>query len=350
MSSNIIKKDRIVYFDYLRIVAIVAVMLVHISSQNWYMVGTDTTTWQVFNVFDSISRWGVPVFVMISGALFLNREISVKTVYKKYILRLVIAFVVWSIVYALFGNSDVIKTVGEAIRGHYHMWFILMIIGLYMCIPIFKEIVKSNKVLKYFLMLSLVFVFIFPTLNNIVRDFTGEMPTKIFKLLNENVNDMQLNLVLGYSGYFVLGYYLNNIDLSKKQRRIIYILGIVGFVLTISLSAIVSLKTNQPTSTYYNNLSILVLLESIAVFTLFKHTKFENIKLNNIIAKLSKYSFGVYLVHALILEQVDELLGFNTLMFNPVLSIICVLLVVGIISFIISFILNHIPVLKKYIV
>lgn len=138
--------DRIIYFDYLRVCATFAVMILHISAPNWYTTDVNGFEWQVFNFFDSIVRWGVPVFVMISGALFLNREISLKTLYSKYVFRMVISFLVWSVIYTFFGGGNLVdKMPTMLVQGHYHMWFIPMIIGLYICIPLIKPIVECEK-------------------------------------------------------------------------------------------------------------------------------------------------------------------------------------------------------------
>ena len=83
-------KVRTVYFDYLRVFATLAVMVLHTSAQNWSKTDVNSFTWQTFNFFDSIVRWGVPVFVMISGSLFLSRDIPIKVIYNGgFILRMV---------------------------------------------------------------------------------------------------------------------------------------------------------------------------------------------------------------------------------------------------------------------
>ena len=75
-SSNLDKQtDRTIYFDYLRILATFAVILVHLSSQYWSQTQVGGFRWYVLTFFDGIGRWAVPVFVIIIGALFLDREI-----------------------------------------------------------------------------------------------------------------------------------------------------------------------------------------------------------------------------------------------------------------------------------
>lgn len=79
------KQKRTIYFDYLRVMATLAVIMLHMSAQNWYVSDVNGYNWQVFNLYDSIVRWGVPVFVMISGALFLKKGIVFKSnIYKIY--------------------------------------------------------------------------------------------------------------------------------------------------------------------------------------------------------------------------------------------------------------------------
>ena len=100
--DQIFMNSRKYYLDYLRVSATFAVMSLHIAADNWLNAGVRSFEWQVFNFYDSLVRFGVPVFVMISGALFLNPDkyIPVKKLYTKYIFRIAAAFVFWSFLYA----------------------------------------------------------------------------------------------------------------------------------------------------------------------------------------------------------------------------------------------------------
>lgn len=354
-------KNRIIYFDYLRVFAIIAVIILHVSAYNWYEVPSRSFEWNIFNFFNGIVRFGVPIFIMISGSLFLTKELDLKKLYSKNILRMTIAYFFWSIVYAITiplsksiitGNFEIsiMKILDNIITGNYHMWFIPMIIGLYMCIPIIKEITKSKKITKYYLLLSLIFAFGVPWLVNISNDFIGGVFASIINKFNEVItNNMSIHLVLGFTFYFILGYYLNNIELTKKQRKIIFILGLIGFITTIGLNALVAWRTNEPCETYYSNFSINVLVEAIAIHTWFKYKEYKFNKFNTIISKLSKYSFGAYLVHALIIDAIN-IIGLNTLIFSPIASIPIISLVTIVLSFTTSWIINKIPLINKWIV
>lgn len=342
--------DRTVYFDYLRVFATFAVMILHISAQNWYVTDVNSFEWQVFNLFDSIVRWSVPVFVMISGSLFLGREIPLRKIYSKYILRMAISFLVWSVIYAFFTEGDIVNKLSAAVQGKYHMWFVLMIIGIYMCIPLIKSIAETDEKIKYYLLLAFVFAFVVPEVTTLINDFGNELIMKGGEVINVEVDRMRMHIVLGYASYFVLGYYINKTDWSKRQRTIIYVLGILGFTFTVVMDLIVALKTQSGCQNYYGNFTVNVLFEAIAVFTWFKYKKYKQYRLNSFIQKLSKYSFGAYLVHALVIEQLNIRFGLNTLSFNAAFAVICIGVLVLTISFVISGILNRIPVVKKYMV
>lgn len=65
------RKQRIDYLDYLRLVAIFGVITVHVAtSLNFYHQDYAGLNWQILNFWDGLSRFCVPVFIMISGALF----------------------------------------------------------------------------------------------------------------------------------------------------------------------------------------------------------------------------------------------------------------------------------------
>ncbi|CBL13815.1 Acyltransferase family [Roseburia intestinalis XB6B4] len=81
-------------------------MLLHIAGSNWDWTAVDSFEWNTFNVYDSIARCCVPIFVMISGMFFLNddRIEPIGYIYKKRILRLVTAYLFWSTLYSLYVN------------------------------------------------------------------------------------------------------------------------------------------------------------------------------------------------------------------------------------------------------
>ena len=225
-----------------------------------------------------------------------------------------------------------------------------MIIGLYLCIPIMKKLVENEKILRYYFLLSIIFTFLFSQIMNILGDYTGESTEIVRQAISNIIGNMNLKILMGFPFYFMLGYYLDKKELSQKAEKLIFIIGIIGFLLTILLNSLTSLYVGKQLATYLGNFNINVLAESVLVFVLFKKWKKSPGSLYPLVTKLSKYSFGAYLVHILILGALKNIFNIDSMTFPSFISIPLLLLIVGILSFLISFFINQIPFLKKYIV
>ncbi len=340
-------KQRVAYIDHLRIAATFAVVVIHVAAQNWYSQEVSTFAWATFNFFDSVTRWAVPAFVMISGALMLQEDVDFKKLYTVKIPRRLAAFLFWSAVYALHKDCGLKTFLLHVIKGKYHLWFLYLIIGLYICIPIIKKIAEDHIVAEYFLAASLVFTFLVPVVLQVLSDFVSE---DLAKACTDAYNDMNLAVLGGYVAYFIAGFRLSQITLSKTKRRIIYVLGVLGIIATIFLTAAASVKEGVPVGDYYGYLGINVFAPSAAAFVWFKHN-LSHVKADSFLMKqLTKCSFGIYLVHILVLEMLDKKLALNTLCFHPIASVLLISVVVFVLSFAISALFNRIPVIKKFVV
>jgi len=340
--------ERVIYFDYLRILATIAVMVIHIAAEKILEPSVYSYDFNMLNVWDSLARWSVPMFAMLSGALFLNNSIPVtlKSIFKQNILRIITAFCFWSAFYAVdyaitYDAWDIKSMILMFCQGHYHMWFLFMIVGLYLIVPIIRKITESQFLTKYFVILSLVFTFIIPSILRIPP----------FTLAQAGYGYLQFNLTRGYVCYFVMGYWLHNTEFSKKIRGLIYFLGICGFAATILLTAYESRKTGAFYANYYDYFTLNVMLEAVGLFVFAKY-ELSRIRLGDrlkkIIVKLSLLSFGAYLVHAFMIGKLN-LLGLNSLSYNPAISVPLITVIVFAASMLVSLIISFIPVLKKYI-
>ncbi|MBQ9389107.1 MAG: acyltransferase family protein, partial [Synergistaceae bacterium] len=185
------------------------------------------------------------------------------------------------------------------------------------------------------------FAFLFPEIIHLISLFSE----KYSEFAGDILKNFNFQFVGGFTGYFLLGYLLNSTDISRKTERTIYIAGIIGFIATVVMSLYASRVKGEPFN-FFGNHNVNVMCEGAAVFTFFKSKFNFPVK---IIRMLSQYSFGAYLDHAAIKKLMGEL-GLNALTFNPIVSVPLISVIVFVISFAISAVLNHIPVLKKYIV
>lgn len=338
---------RLVYVDLLRITAAFSVVLLHVAAGNWGNAALGTYEWNVFNFYDSLVRFGVPIFVMISGMFLLNpdKSISYKDIYSKYILKIIIAFISWSLLYALYTNvSNYDEFNREAfiksfIFGHYHLWYLYMIVGLYIITPLLRKIAADKKATEYFLLLSVIFTSVLP------------MTIKIFNLadLDLFIKKFELHFIVGYAGYYIGGYYLSRYELNKNKRNIIYISGVLGVICTYVFTDILSLQTGKADSTLYSYFSPNVMIAGIALFVFFKY-EISKIKFRQsavkIINTLSECSFRIYLVHDFFIMLIAKK-GISTLNYNPAWSVPVVATAVFTGSLAVSYIIGKTPLLKR---
>ena len=138
--------------DVIRIVAACAVVMIHCASTFVSQNKPETAEFLIGNLFDSIARIGVPLFLMISGSLFLdeNKKVTLKGILSKNVKSLAVITLIWSVIYATAYNVIFPLSNGQSIQtkdtllavlnGHYHMWYLYMLIGLYLM----KERIKKS--------------------------------------------------------------------------------------------------------------------------------------------------------------------------------------------------------------
>ncbi len=349
------KEQRIVYFDYLRLLSILAVVVIHVTAFQWKRAAVDTFEWQIMNLYDGMARWGVPVFVMISGALFLGKEQSLQKLYGKSILRIVVAYVFWSALYVaaavlLFHESYTAKeAVIKIMTGHYHLWFLLMIVGLYMIVPFLNKIVSDRKTAIYFVVLAFAFSFFLPQVLKILGyKFAGAA-----ELLSKLVSMLRLRMVLGYSGYFVLGYLLHTCEIKKTWRIAAYIIGVLAILFTVGATAFAAFWKHSKTSFFYENMTVNTFFAATGVF-LFAKTHWNkpasSPKKQEMLTFFSKCTFGVFLIHPFLLDVAEKYLNITAVTFNPLFFVPVLSLAIYIASMLVSALLNKIPLIKTWIV
>ena len=349
--KQINSKERIISFDVLRIIAAFAVVMLHISGDR-FISSFPTDEWEIRNVYDSLVRWSVPVFFMISGALFLNQEkrIGIKRLFSKNITRIICVFIFWSFLYALYDvyvdeNMSIFFLFGLTIKGPLHLWFLKMLLGLYITIPILRMITQSKRIEEYFIVLAVLSTFAIPFFITLIGMFNG-----VFKeYAVEYYNDFGIRIASGYVGYFVLGHYLNSYQLSKVLKKSIYMLGILSIFSVILLTHWYSFRIEESSEVFYNNLNLFTLFESMAVFLAVREMKISK-SMYPFIIKMSNLSLGVYLIHVFVFRIFHDVFGINSISLNPSFFIPCFSLIVFVISCIIVAILRKIPLMKRFVI
>lgn len=344
-----VNERRIIYLDVARICAMFSVVILHVAAEGWYGFDIHSKEWAVYNAYYGFTRWGVPVFLMISGALFLGREkeITINSIFGKYIKRLVIAYVFWAIVYAckdvfIVGEVSFGSFLKTVVEGHYHMWYIPLIIGIYLLLPVLKELTKNDVVMYYLLLLLLFFYFVVPTIG-LIPQLSG-----LYRIFDR----ILFSAFGGYGAYFLLGYFLNKVELKKTIRYLIYLLGLLGAVATALTTMIVSRQNGALYIDVNSGFMVNVLFTSVAIFVFAKYMCTDG-RIHGstctVLAGLSESMFGVYLVHVLVLELLEQI-GISALKYESLWTVLIISFAVWLISLFVVLGIRQIPLLKKYIV
>lgn len=250
---------------------------------------------------DALCRWSVPVFVMISGYFLLDpiKTINLKQLFTKNILRIVISFICWSVLYAVLLNKNFLPVGSQ--EGHF--WYLNMLIGLYLSIPILRLIAQNKIILKYFCIVWILYrIYLF--IGNYI-DLPFDIDSFVF---------------VEYFGYALLGYYIKSTHIASKIRYVIYALGIFSILLTIYMG----ITSPSGSTIYFGYTSPNVIFTSIAIFLFFHRNSMKtSARLTNIVSEISACTYGIYLIHMYILIQV--FFRVHRFIESPIpLTIICV--------------------------
>ncbi len=269
--------------------------------------------WWVFNLCDSIIRPSASLFIMISGAIFLGStrdESYFRFVWKRYA-RIFLPFFTWSVIYALYeaspeGPRETVSALGHSVllflQGptQYHLWFMYVILALYLVTPLLRRFVRAATPHDLAVLLGLWFGFL--TLQFIFPGCAGDGPAVT---------------LLGYGGFFVLGYVLNKVNLSRLgiQGLTLLMLGIVGLNAWETYSRTLR-QAGTLDEKFYQGVAPLVVLHAAAFFLILKNINYESIFaqrpwLRGFVTRMSRESYNVYLIHPFFIWLLTNgLLGF----------------------------------------
>jgi len=307
------KSEKLLWIEILRIIASFAVIIIHVVS-NSYNPYTNTWLWNVANIYSMSSRWAVPVFLMITGSLMLDpkRNLSIKDIFNKYLIKYLKIYCIWSFIYVVWLyiifkgiNNNFIFTIDYKamillfLNGYAHLGYFHYFIAFIIMLPILINIVKlSNRIIfEYFLFLWFIFTSFLPITLNILQITTMSN----WLLFNE------INLIGGLIGYFFLGYYFLKYDLNKLTRICIYILGISATVFSIIITKVISVKNDNLFTLFHSYKVFTIALTASALFIFFKYELTHILinlhdKIKKFLFIIGECTFGIYLIHNILID------------------------------------------------
>lgn len=322
---------RVYFLDYVRAVACFLVILTHciepfyLGGEGTYIATHSDALW--VTCIDSLLRIAVPLFVMTSSYLLMPIKGSISSFFRRRAERVVVPFVVWSLIYAvvpMWGSGGEVDITGNItylslnFMWHSgHLWFVYMIIGIYLTMPIISPWLErvSKRGEEIFLCVWL-FATAVPFIRELAlevrgaRDIWGEASWNEFGMLY---------YVSGFIGFVVAAHYIRTYIHWGRVKTLLVTLPmiVVGYAVTAlpfylqipkeypvedSIDLAVSMELSWDFAT------IGVALMTLGVFLLFKLIE-RPCRAYPLIAEISKLSYGVYLIHMFVLVAVFDIIS-----------------------------------------
>lgn len=347
------EKNRILYLDFMRILACVLVVGVHVSAMCLEQEDVTGINFKVMNGLDCLSILGVPLFVMISGALLLDEAYpdDGKHLYLHKIPRLVFIYFFWRVAYNTLsfvqnGMEWGYENIKQEIvlnsllgKGIYHLWFLPMLAVLYLVTPFLKSFAADRKKCFWFCGLCFLYAVFFPTI--LKYDFPYRT------IVSALYDQFSCSMFSGYVGIYVLGHVLHRFlpPLSKKWLWLSGCAGTVMLGLEIAACNQESERLGKLSTILNTPFSVNAFVASACIFIIVKNLWRRE---SRMVGRLTKLTFGVYLVHPLFLGLYREC-GFDTLFAPAFIAVPTVTLVITAVSMLVTFLFSEIPLVKKLV-
>lgn len=349
------EKKHIAYLEVLRLVACILVVGVHVSAFNLEQVPVESLNFKVMNGLDCLSILGVPLFVMISGALFLapSYEITVKKFYTRKILRIVFLYFFWLLFYnvvnflengTVWNFTNVKKQIVlESLlgKGMYHMWYLPMLAVLYLLTPFLKSFAADRKKCMLFCALGFAYSILLPTA------LKFEFPYRT--IVESLYNQFDCSFFGGYVTYYVLGHALHEYvpKLSAQKKAALGLGGVIAMGIEIAVCNAWSVKTGIMSTILNTPFSVTAFIGAAAIFLLLRDGV-SGRKQEELSGRLAGLTLGIYLIHPLFL-RIYGWLGGTTLFAPAAIAVPLIVVLITLISGAAVYVLSKVPVVKKIV-
>ena len=346
--------NRIKWIDLTRVIAILTVIFCHCLDNIYHIMDPHNVyslsiTSKIF-VFTgySIGRIGVPLFLLITGYLLLDRtydSAKTKRFWSRNCKQLIICTISWCIIYELFliffmkNDFKLISVIADILLLRpieiSHFWYMPMIIGMYILIPFVANSLKEfdKDIIIKPILFYLIICSIIPFLLVILKTF--------------GIKGLSAQISIGFSGgiygiYLITGYLIKKGLLNKIKSHILILAIVFCIIITVAFQ-IFEFNHKYTYILWYDIPFIFVI--STCLFELISRIK--NIPSYNLINFLSKFSFAVFLIHMIFRNILSDI--FIKINIPAHFKVFLLWIILILISYTVSYLIYKIPKFGKYI-
>lgn len=350
-------QKRNVSLDLLRIFAIFLVAFNH-SEENgfWLYAQYEPSTIRFwFYMFCSIfCKAGVPLFLMVSGAVMLDRKPdSMKKLWGQRIARMIIVLLLFSFLYYALKARNAGETIQLAsfLKATYggpqfgHLWYLYIYIAYLICLPFLQSMVQNldNHFFGYMVILSILFDGILPIFECLV--WNNEVT--LYRMSPWILTNIILYPMLGY-------YFFHKAETTKWQNgKILGALWGLSF-LAVALSAVITWCSGSKFGGFHTErfFQLFIIVPCIAIMVSVKQIGNREDRIGKVIGQLGMCTFGVYLIHysalnnSIVYGVRNMLVGYG---FPPLLTMLMLCVIVLVACYGVIYVLRCIPFVRKII-
>lgn len=307
---------------FFRVFTVLCAIMLLLAQSGQAQVASGSSSWQVLSVYEGLTSWTIPALFMLWGMYALEEgRPQVSASLLGLALPAFCLLVFWGAVYAVAGHllgggtlslSGVWAALVSAARGntYFHLWVLYPLVGLYLVHPVIHRFTASASrgELRYFLALCFLFASLLPL-------WSAFHPESVIAAQLER---LRVHLVLGWVGCYVGGWYLRHFTIGRIAEFVLYILGVLGLVLTLMGPRLIGGSREL----WHLYTSPNVVLIAAAFCTLFRYVLgiSEERSRRRAMNDIGAYAFGIYLVHQLWV-LVFRWFGISLLSPSPVLCV-----------------------------
>lgn len=307
MISTPHSKERNLSLDILRVIAIFLVIWQH-SSEFYYITPTLHIAKEaapVVGIINSYARICIGLFVMISGYLLLPMKQTTGQFFRRRFTRVLFPWLFWCVVYAVYitvknhgGITEVLTDIAHIPVNFAtevgHLWYVYMLLGLYLLVPIISPWLRScsKRELQFYLVLWGITTLL-PYLHLVWPQLWGETywnPTPT------------LYYFTGFAGYLVLGHYVRRYGVLSQWLS--WLLVIVGYTISAYIFCTYSpnAKDMATAELPWNFCSLNVAMMTLGTFSLVSrlHVSADG-WWRRLVVNASVCSYAIYLAHIIVL-------------------------------------------------
>lgn len=294
--------------DAARVGACFMVVLLHAASLETFTLGA--ASW-AGPYYDAFSRSCVPIFLMISGALLLDKQDTLAVYVRKRLLRVLPALLFWSLFYMAWNSwngqsyGQPLQWLLHLVRGPVvdHLWYLYAIVGIYLFVPYLRHIWQASSTPeKHLFLLLWLLISAWP----IARYVLG--------IQTDLIDTWQLGAFFGYFGYLFLGAYLRQLaepafaadTVSWRGAAISAALFVAFSLLTVAATYMYAHHHSQFSVVFYDYLSPLVVGASVCAFYLLCWAGAAAHRWAPVLKQLADCTLGVYCVHVVVLDMMGS--------------------------------------------